>query len=784
MSANGSSAIPLDIIDAKSPANQYLVQLLEDKGAVSFQPMTEERIRLVFQVLDKVSPQLGTFSRLMGLLGAELHDAVYIHPGSQLWKGWKGTHAAPYFSLMQQMQDERNEEVDRLQSEIQRKNTILSQKEEETVTLRDKMSAVQKKNQTLQSAMAALKLEAEESRRKAEKLDLGIQALNRQLDMERQTHRQSLSDLQRQLDFCRDHIQEMKDYTASYQALQQAFQSPMTRVKQNILSAPGKVPADRTAVSSTFVSSYLQTSRHMYQQLLHVRNTVMDDFDAFLERQSSKSGNRGSQPQLHEETQSFLTTLEELTQELSLLSQQRESLEERHAGYNQVLSTTQSLNSGHHMLSNTATQSLKEADEKNVGRFLSAVLYPDETLLNRYAAMIYTSSDNGRIFEELPGADMCHSCAEKTLLCPHKFRESRLIRLPQNCTHIKICRPQVHLSAVQAKIEASKSMSLVGTIHGNHTAKIAQRSLDSTRSQSGATSWAMDTSFPELEKEFERINLKTESCRMISLELCVSVTQQLVATIVLQLEGKSKISQIQDSVWEFFRKRYIQEEISRRGLEDYLCALRRYAPDSQVLHLLGSILTHDLDPSILCYVLLHIESLLVSPLSDLGHFQFFLQKHYQFLEETERDSLLLEFTVYSEKCVSPSRVMSFILHLILQHREPLIIECQDELSTHLKTQTGHLTVEELAGALDEMCLRTDKTQMESFIQRSLTLTGRNLITLHSSAQIAAYQLERIRRWNKNLEVSQPDSDPGKTGMTDKFSDLHILCNILHLTKIN
>lgn len=35
--------------------------------------MTEERIRLVFQVLDKVSPQLGTFSRLMGLLGAELH---------------------------------------------------------------------------------------------------------------------------------------------------------------------------------------------------------------------------------------------------------------------------------------------------------------------------------------------------------------------------------------------------------------------------------------------------------------------------------------------------------------------------------------------------------------------------------------------------------------------------------------------------------------------------------------------------------------------------------------
>lgn len=53
------------------------------------------------------------------------------------------------------------------------------------------------------------------------RLDLVIQALDRQLEMERQTHRQSLSDLQSQLNFCRDHIQEMKEYTASYRALQQ-----------------------------------------------------------------------------------------------------------------------------------------------------------------------------------------------------------------------------------------------------------------------------------------------------------------------------------------------------------------------------------------------------------------------------------------------------------------------------------------------------------------------------------------------------------------------------------
>nr|DBA14748.1 TPA: hypothetical protein GDO54_004041 [Pyxicephalus adspersus] len=426
-------------------------------------------------------------------------------------------------------------------------------------------------------------------------------------------------------------------------------------------------------------------------------------------------------------------------------------------------------------LSDTSTQSPEEAAEENVGRFLSAALYPDETLQNRYASMIYTSSDNGKIFEELPGANMCHSCAEKTLLCPHKFWQSHVIRLPQNCTHIKICHPEVQLSAVLAKLAASK-MSPVSTFHGKYKAELTQKSPDSTRSQSQAASWVVDSMLSGLQKEFERINLQGESRRMISLELCVSLTQQLAAIIVQQLEGKFQISRIQDSVWEFFRKRYIHEDIGCRGLEDYLCAMQRYAAESQVLQLLGLILTKHMDPSVLYYILLHVDVLQVSPLSDMEHFQLFLQQNYYFLEETEQDSLLLEFIAYSEKRVSPPSVMSFILHLILQHREPLIKECQDELSTHMRTQAEHVTVEELAVALDEMCPHTDKAQIESFIRRSVTLTGRSLIPLHSAAQIAAFQLVRVKRWNG--EVSQADSDPGISGITTKCSDLYILRNIL------
>ncbi|XP_075071671.1 uncharacterized protein LOC142160698 isoform X3 [Mixophyes fleayi] len=98
MSSAGKSMVPLDIVDARSPdclykvitdlypaihsaANQYLVRLLEDKGTITFQPLTEERIQLVFEVLDKVTPNLGVFSQVIALIRSELHGAVY----SQTW---------------------------------------------------------------------------------------------------------------------------------------------------------------------------------------------------------------------------------------------------------------------------------------------------------------------------------------------------------------------------------------------------------------------------------------------------------------------------------------------------------------------------------------------------------------------------------------------------------------------------------------------------------------------------------------------------------------------------
>ncbi|XP_075071661.1 uncharacterized protein LOC142160691 isoform X3 [Mixophyes fleayi] len=443
----------------------------------------------------------------------------------------------------------------------------------------------------------------------------------------------------------------------------------------------------------------------------------------------------------------FLSRLSEISEELLLLNQQKESLEQRETSSAEVTLTAQNLNTRYPDCSDTDSQ---KTDDKNIESFLSQALYPDETLLNCYAAMIYTSTDNGRIFQELDGASICNSCGEKTVLCPHKVGGSQVIRLPKDCTHITICRPRAHQTTMEAKIAASRAMSPKSP--GNQSAA----------ANSGGR-WARD--------------------------LCVSLSQRLIVTMIHQLEGTSPILHIQETVLEFFTKRYVNEDISSRGLQDFLTAVVRHSPDSKVLYLLGSVLQRDLDPTVLCYVLLKAEMVSLSPLTDMDQFQVFLHKQYPFLEETERDSLVLEFTAYSRRCVSPPAVMGFILEMILTQQDPLITECEDVLSTHTKTQPGYLTVEELSEALHELCPLSSKMQTQSLIQRSVALSASSLIPLHKAAlsELAAYKLERDRQSGKSGREHHEEDDAENKGSKGteylkEKSDLQFLYNILHVLR--
>ncbi|XP_075468136.1 uncharacterized protein LOC142501730 isoform X3 [Ascaphus truei] len=544
------------------------------------------------------------------------------------------------------------------------------------------------------------------------------------------------------------------------------------------------------------VRSYLQTTVHMYQQLLQVQNRVMDDFDSFLENQIHVStGGEISQQQQQQQQQQkelekkkkhFLDCMAEISTELSLLGQQRESLEQQDTGpskedplTSQILSSQNPpLSSQNRPLSSTESQE-KMTEDESLEDFFSLALYPNETLLNRYAAMIYTTTDNGRIYEEIAGASMCNSCGEKTFLCPHKVGGTQVTDLPKHCTHIKICRPHAHRFTMAAKLAGSRmsdhaektgagmalsrAVSPGPYIPARAGTALAQQALGDNPSQSVPSlsswqgSWA-PVDLSRLEKHFEKqFKHKREAPRMMSLDLCLSLTEQLMTNLLCH--RKSKSTQVLSI---------------------------------QVVSVLGQVLRGDMDPAILHYVLLQAELLNLLPLTAPSHLHLVIEQNYPFLEETEQDSLVLEFTAYSERCVSSACVMAFILHLILQHNEPFILECEDKLLPYLKTQTDFLTYEELSVALDELAPGNCTEEKHSLIQQSLVSLSSTLIPIQHAAQIVAYLTKSGERQKRKeqlhiaIAMDKGNAESKRTKGPESMAhvcDLRFLSNVLHLAKI-
>ncbi|KAE8589512.1 hypothetical protein XENTR_v10017594 [Xenopus tropicalis] len=745
MASVKKSAVPLDIVAAKSPANQYLLHLLEDKRTVSFQQPTEERIQVVFEVLDTLTPQLGVFSKVLQLIRAELYDAIY---SSTISASPVSTHSESlkkisYFTLVRRAQDERNDEMEKIESDLQNVKAVLAQREEEIFRLQREIHALEESNRTLEATTADLRLEAEKSGRKIKGLEKDMEAEGRRGRAETREHEQSMAQIQHQLKAEQNKVEQLEQYRLGYEKLREAFRSPLARKRQNVLSPVWKVPAGLPSPAhQAHILSYLQTTRHLHQQLLHVRNQVMDDFDSFLETQFHAKGKSKAEPneEIEETKKNFLSTMKEISTELSLLSRQRESLEQKVAGSG--IPSQEIPDKSQNGRSKTPRLMAKESLQvREDGEFSSLELDPDETLLSRYAAMIYLSRDNGRIYEEVPGASLCNSCGEKTFLCPHKIVASSEICLPSSCTHIKICRPHVHRCSLSAKLQGNRVSAAESAGPRGLRPVLSQKALGNVSSQSTPSPsswqgiWAPGILGNRLE---ELLELNREVPRIISLDLCLSLTEQLLAALLHQGPGQlqgPRVLSIQDLLWDLLTKRYLEEDMSSLGLRDFLTAMETYSAHSQVVSLLGHVLQGHLDPAALRYVLLQADMLGPVTLAQGSDFQSFIQQHYPFLQEVERDTLILEFTAYSGRAATPAHIMGFILLLVLRHKEPLILEFEATLTTFAKTQSGSVTADELSDALDDLVPLSGKAERQFLIQQGSASLRGNRIPVRQAARI-------------------------------------------------
>nr|XP_014343728.1 PREDICTED: uncharacterized protein LOC102353636 [Latimeria chalumnae] len=478
-----------DILEANSPANQYLVQLLESKKEISIQEPTESRMKFLFQLLDNLLPKLGVFSRVVKLIRDELYEAVYsfqitADPQPKSETADMVTRV-PYFSLFRRIQDERNEEAEKLQSELDCIRELFSERDNELLQLKLTVSEMQNCSETFISTITNLKNELEKKNEEITRINENYQFQEKEKAEQARLYESTITKLQSLLQVTQDQVTSLKQYKKIYDGLQEAFQYPIGKKKKNaILAISSKSPTNRRAIVATkkaHLYSYLEATKHLKYQLLQVQNAVIEDFDVFMEKHRQQLLSKKLQESVEvpdkkeeckEKQRTFQQSIMDISVELNLLNKHSESLQQQlkeletiqhkeqqveekaksaehtaQASGSRVTSGSSGLGRGSSILSD-----LTDTLDDSVKNFFFSSRDPDEIVLNKYAAVIYTSCNNGQIYEEVKGVTACRSCGEKTLICPHKISNNSVIELPKNCTHIKISRPRAHIIMMEAKL--------------------------------------------------------------------------------------------------------------------------------------------------------------------------------------------------------------------------------------------------------------------------------------------------------------------------------------------
>ncbi|XP_067858905.1 uncharacterized protein [Heptranchias perlo] len=493
------------ILGAVSPANQFLVRLIEDKKELSFKKPTEDRMNLVFQVLEDLLPQLGMFTRVLKLIRDELYDGVY---SSQLTGSSRPESGiadaitrAPYFSLLHRLQEKRNEEAEAVCTKLNDLREILLQKEQDQIYLQHSLAQLKENTKVLEEHVIFLNEKVHEKTEETKRLHQDHQDLQEEVAKQARCYEATITDLRATLQTAQGQVASLSQYKKVYDELREGFQYPMEMKKKSSLSTIfTKPPGNRKAVKATskaHLLSCIQATKQLEHQVLQVQNSVIEDFDLYLESHktwlvSRKFQNNRDDPaycaeeleiqtinkELAGKQQIFQQSMAEIVTELALVNQHKESLQqqlneqektlhqERQDEEKSVKSaphTTQApvskVTSGSSGLGRGASLSTLNGLESHVDESLQEVFSDafsaNEIVLNKYSAIIYISRNGGNTYEEVKEATICLSCAEKTLICPHKIGNNCVIALPKNCTHIKISRPKAHIITMEAKLTAT-----------------------------------------------------------------------------------------------------------------------------------------------------------------------------------------------------------------------------------------------------------------------------------------------------------------------------------------
>ncbi|XP_076436241.1 uncharacterized protein LOC143275834 [Babylonia areolata] len=809
------------VLEGHSPVNRYELLALEQLN----QGVTEERMVLAFQALDELIPKLGVYSRLFSKLRDDFFKAIYsdeltgVTDTSDKSSGGGYIQRLPYFILVKRVYDERHELTEELKEQLdivkQRlfdKHKQFEHSQQDGVRLQEHIDHLNRTMEDLQQVINDKDAEITRLEEEMETNQKNADNMQHQLECDIVDLKDSLSDAKQEVEF-------LTQFKKGYDDMYYAFMDKESEKEGDF----NKKQKSAVATKHAYTMKDIESANRMEEQILTVLNTAVEEFDKFLEGHKQELKEKVisqemtdaeldlQEIELDEADQelevvqhrfeqtvgSMLSELELLRKHNTMLMEQMQSLEESKPQVKKK-DTGRSKNSdgkGESIL--WAGLEEEQGQEDNADPFI-----PQERVFSKYAAMLYTSNNSGKTFEEFKDAKFCASCGEKTVVCPHKMGGmEKVFVLPHNCTHIKIARPKVRINRefVQMMMKphspeptfdlaASVSSAARSYQSGMQPQDLAVTPQTTTSQDSPSYGMGEDFMVHTMQRVWDdfrhRTNLERSIPRPLSLERTKSVVEQFCAFIIYQDDfvppEKQTYHSVLDMLYHFMWARYLVDDVMYLVAHDFLSSVIEYSGVNKMVQMLGHVLVGNLDASCLRYVLLMADFISQVDWVEVEDFRAFASVIYPFLMEDDLESLQMSYTSFSENRISKQLVCNFLIHVILKYREPRFLDLENKLVPFQSSESGQLTDREHKDALDSIVpLCNERLRRRLFVEaeKAVMMDGvLNAVPIMRLAQISGYlalqQITAIIKENINVRITEWRDRPSSAGSTRPTQELN------------
>ncbi|ELU04076.1 hypothetical protein CAPTEDRAFT_225603 [Capitella teleta] len=793
------------ITSATSAATKYEAMLAE-LGGYGTGP-TEEKLLLIFKVFDQIVPHLGVFVSIMKMCRDEIFDAVYSerYTGSSKANSSQYIQRLPFFSIVQRESTKKDEKDAELSEKLEVVKKRLFDKQKQYEEAKESISELQEHISGLNKTIEGMQSELNHRQEDIKGLQSMIMDIKENAaGMENQL-RCDILDLQGELQDSKAEANYLRQYKAGYDVLQAAFE------KQPSLEeyTPKKKKRSTAATKRAHFISGIENCNKLEDQLLAVQNTTLEgedqiarwfsfgtfiahiliaEFDRFLEEHKSfLSGaderdaetdsdqdfflqdddvERADQ-QLLMMQERFQKNIHEISTELELLRQHKTMFHEQLQQIDDAKQAMKRKMKSRKGESRPTTQSssLSVGFEKEEGD-QGATADPfdvQERVFSKYAAMIYTSDNNGRTFHEFKDSKFCPSCGEKTVLCPHKIlNQEHIFTLPPSVTHIKIARPKVRINLDNMENMYREEVATTDLLGGLSSAGGAQRgksggiSLSANMSpcvtskspgDSLPTAFSKRHSVYRLWEDFKSRGIPERlSSRPLSTSRAISMIEEFAAHLISSDNAANEMNQnfhILDNLYNFLFQRYMKPEIAYLSAHDFLNSLVENSVQNKLMWLFTQCLIGNLDGSVFRYLLLMGDFINQVKWISVEDYRSFAPLVYPFLCEDDLETLHMGYTSFSENRISKNLVMEYVIHTIMKYREPRFLEMENKLLMTPGKEFNCMTETEFVESSDTaLGVVNDKLRKRLFTEAQLYVANKDGVTngvpILRLAQITSY----------------------------------------------